>query len=128
MNPLDLVAMSFTGASTWLFVCRRKKLAYASLLIGSVLWAAVGMLSSFGGRPVYGMLLSSINTFIACIVGLRTLQPDIDPTYHKHLETYKRVTQKAMNDEYTRQMNAELEGYEPHKLTLARTEGPEVLT
>lgn len=45
-------------------------MAFAALIVGSILWAVVGLRGSFGGRPIYGIILSSINTVAGAIYGL----------------------------------------------------------
>lgn len=76
---LDVIAMCFTSSSTWFFAAHRRwatKVGFVNLLCGSVLWACVGLLATFGGRPVVGMLIGSANTFVASVIGLWRLRQE----------------------------------------------------
>jgi len=122
---LDILAMICTGGSTWLFACGRNRLAYKALLVGSVLWTGVALMGSFEGRPIYGMLIGSANTFIASMLALRWHKPAIDPVYHKHLEAYKRAVERERADAFTAAMGVELEGYSTPALSTAPPDTPD---
>src|SRR5262245_28280692 len=104
---LDILAMICTGGSTWLFACGRSKLAYKALIVGSVLWTGVALMGSFEGRPIYGMLIGSANTFIASVLALRWARNRV-----------------VIDEEHIAAMNAELEGYQ-HFTPSASSEQPD---
>lgn len=70
MTHLDLVAAAFTASSTALLATRRR-LGFAALAVGALLWAAVACLSRYEGRPVWGMVASSAWTFSFAVYGWR---------------------------------------------------------
>lgn len=71
LQHLDLIAMIPTGASTWLFAYGKERLAFVGLIGGSLLWVGVALVGSMDGRPIYGMLVSSLNTMLAAAMGVR---------------------------------------------------------
>lgn len=97
---LDLAAMVCTSSSTWMFVCGRRRAAYCALLVGSVLWTGVAVLGSFGGRPIYGMLIGSANTFLASVLGLYWLRKE-DEEWRKDLqEVCREIKHRASYSPY----------------------------
>jgi hypothetical protein len=61
VHNLDLLAAAATCTSTTLLACRRRA-GFVALIIGSALWLAVALLSSFQSRPIVGMVASSVWT------------------------------------------------------------------
>lgn len=58
MLPLDFVAAGFTMTSTALLALRRRS-GFVFLVVGSLLWLAVSLLSEFSHRAVYGQTIAS---------------------------------------------------------------------
>jgi len=70
---MDWVAMLLTQTGTWLLSGHRRiKTGWAFLCAGGFVYMLVAGMSSFGGRPVYGLFVGSAMLMINSVKGMVT--------------------------------------------------------
>ena len=75
-NPLhiafhhaDFIAMLFTQSGSAILAVWKHRAGWALIGVGAVLWAVVGLWGSWAGRPIVGIVASSVCSLAWAVIG-----------------------------------------------------------